>query len=172
MMKSELYWIEEPWPGRLAIVPRPRGGDWLAEEIKAWKDAHLDVIASVLTGEEESELELRQEPELTKSSGLTFITYPMADRGVPESRKTFLAFLRRLEGELAKGRNVGVHCRQGIGRSALVAACLLSSCGLDAPEAFRRISKARGCPVPETAEQREWVTSFAKDLASSAADQS
>jgi hypothetical protein len=35
-MRPLIYWINTPWPGRLAIVPRPRGGDWLEEEVGAW----------------------------------------------------------------------------------------------------------------------------------------
>jgi hypothetical protein len=30
-MKPELFWIPTPSPGRLAMAPRPRGGDWLDE---------------------------------------------------------------------------------------------------------------------------------------------
>jgi hypothetical protein len=33
MMRAQLYWIEGPWAGHFAIVPRPRGGDWLEDEI-------------------------------------------------------------------------------------------------------------------------------------------
>ena len=51
----------------------------------------------------------------------------------------------------------GVHCRQGLGRSALLAACVLVVGGVDVPTAIDRLTKARGCAVPETAEQREWI---------------
>lgn len=30
-MRATLYWIDGVWPGRLAIVPRPRGDDWLED---------------------------------------------------------------------------------------------------------------------------------------------
>ena len=36
-MHTELYWIPGPWLGRLAIMPRPRGGDWLEDEIRSWR---------------------------------------------------------------------------------------------------------------------------------------
>jgi predicted protein tyrosine phosphatase len=36
-----------------------------------------------------------------------------------------LDFVRKLECFLADGKNVAIHCRQGIGRSALIAACVL-----------------------------------------------
>ena len=49
----------------------------------------------------------------------------------------------------------------GIGRSALVAACLLKSQGIGVDEAFAMISRARGFSVPDTEEQREWVKGWA-----------
>jgi protein-tyrosine phosphatase len=69
-----------------------------------------------------------------------------------------------LESKLLEGKGVAIHCRQGIGRSALLAACLLILAGIDSATALKRVSVARGCPVPETPEQREWVTSFERGL--------
>jgi protein-tyrosine phosphatase len=65
--------------------------------------------------------------------------------------------VQRLDQALAAGKNVAVHCRQGIGRSSVVVASLLVAAGETPDEAFRRIEEARGRPVPDTAEQREWV---------------
>jgi protein-tyrosine phosphatase len=50
----------------------------------------------------------------------------------------------------------------GIGRSALVAACLPKSQGIGVDEAFAMISRARGFSVPDTEEQREWASGFAE----------
>ncbi len=38
-MNTQIHWIEGPWPGRLAISPRPRGGEWLKDEIRAWSQS-------------------------------------------------------------------------------------------------------------------------------------
>ena len=54
--------------------------------------------------------------------------------------------------------------RQGIGRSGLLAAALLVSSSVDPDAAIRRVSDARGLPVPETAQQKEWITKFAEDF--------
>jgi protein-tyrosine phosphatase len=62
---------------------------------------------------------------------------------------------------LASGRNVVVHCRQGIGRTGLVAACLLVSKGESPETAVEKLSAARGVPIPETAEQRRWIDHYA-----------
>jgi hypothetical protein len=54
-MRTELYPIDGPWPGHLAIAPRPRGGDWLEDEIRAWRRSGVDVVLSLLSREEEAE---------------------------------------------------------------------------------------------------------------------
>jgi protein-tyrosine phosphatase len=164
MMKLEPYWIDGPWPGRLAIVPRPRGGDWLEDEVQAWRQVGLDVVVSLLTQDEEADLDLIQEAELSRATGVEFLTFPIPDRSVPLSRSATLELVRTLHKLLGSGKNIGIHCRQGIGRSAVVAACLLVFSGVAPETAFRRISVARECSVPETAEQREWVVAFAREL--------
>jgi protein-tyrosine phosphatase len=162
-MKAEIYWVPGPWPGRLGIVPRPRGGDWLADEVRAWRAAGLDTITSLLSPEEVSELDLQEEETLCGEEGLEFRAFPIPDYGVPRSLSGMVELVHGLEASLETGKNVGVHCRQGIGRSSIVVAALLASNGEDVNEAFRRIEKARGRPVPDTAEQREWVAEFAAE---------
>jgi protein-tyrosine phosphatase len=164
-MRTELYWIEGPWPGKLAISLRPRGGDWLEDEVRSWQQSGLEVIVSLLTDDETVGLDLAQEAELCQVHGLQFLAFPIVDRGVPSSRWATLEFVRKLDDALAKGKNVAIHCRQGIGRSALIAACLLALSGTKPETAFQRVSAARGCPVPETLEQRKWIMEFARELA-------
>jgi protein-tyrosine phosphatase len=59
-----------------------------------------------------------------------------------------------------------VHCRQGIGRAALIAASVLAENGESPDAAFARIQQARGRPVPDTEEQRNWVRRFAASTTS------
>ena len=162
-MKAEIYWVPGPWSGRLGIVPRPRGGDWLADEVRSWRDAGIDVVTSLLTPEEVAELGLREEERWSREEGLEFQAFPIPDRGVPESRRKMAELVSTLEGALEAGKRVAVHCRQGIGRSALLAASLLVSTGDKPDHAFRTIGKARGTVVPETAAQRQWVAEFAAE---------
>jgi protein-tyrosine phosphatase len=163
-MRTELYWIEGPWRGRLAIMPRPRGGDWLEDEIAAWKGIGLDTVVSALTKEEIAELELVSEAAMCEKAGIEFIAFPILDRGVPASMKATMELVRRLERELAAGRKIAIHCRQGIGRASLLATCILTAGGVELASALDRIAAARGCAVPETSEQREWVARFVRDM--------
>ena len=160
-MKPNVYWINGPWPGKLAILARPRGADWLDDEVIGWKDAGLDVVVSLLTPSEYSELGLNNEDEIVKRNGLRFVRFPIADYSVPTSRKVTRQLVNKLEGWLSVGNRVGIHCRQGIGRSSLVAACVLVISGESPGVAFQHIETARGLSVPDTPEQKEWVASFA-----------
>jgi protein-tyrosine phosphatase len=95
---------------------------------------------------------------------MKFIAFPVVDRGVPNSESEMTAALEAVDADLASGKSVVVHCRQGIGRSGLVAACLLVRKGLDPKKAVDAVSAARGLPVPETAEQRTWIDHYAAVL--------
>ncbi len=168
-MRAELYWIDGPWRGRLAILPRPRGGEWLPDEIDDWKAAGLQVILSLLTSEEMAELDLQRESQLCQAAGLEYLSFPIPDRDIPASTRTTSQIAQAIGQRLAAGQNVGLHCRAGIGRSAVMAAVLLAMSGLDVESAFNRISAARRCPVPDPAEQRNWVAEFARKHALPAA---
>ena len=162
-MRTELYWIEGPWQGNLAILPRPRGGDWLEDEVLGWWAAGVDVIVSLLTSDEIADLELAQEGALCEAHNIDFRPFPIIDRSVPASRKATLEFVKELARLLVQGKSIAIHCRQGVGRSALMAACLLVLSGILPEAAFQRVSEGRGCSVPETLEQRQWVMDFSQD---------
>ena len=159
-MRKDFYLIDGPWPGRLAVAARPRGGGWLADEIHAWRGAGFDAVVSLLTSDEMAEFDLEEEANHCRSRGLTFYSLPILDRGVPESSLDVSRLVEKLGGELTEGKGVLIHCRQGIGRSSLIATGLLIEAGLNPAEAIERVSSARRVPVPETPEQREWIGSF------------
>lgn len=160
-MGTELHWIDGPWLGRVSVSARPRGGDWLADDLAAWKRAGIDVILSMLTPEEELELGLDGESGAARAQGLTYLSFPIPDRDVPRSEAALAEVLEKVTDELKAGTNVLVHCRQGIGRSGLVAACLLVKNGMTPVAAVEKVSAARGYQIPDTDEQREWIDHYA-----------
>jgi protein tyrosine/serine phosphatase len=161
-MKPNIYWIPGPWVGKLAILGRPRGGDWLTDEVEGWCDAGVQVVVSLLSEEETRELGLADEARLIEANGLNFISFPINDYDVPTSEGAVRQLVNDLEELLAQGQNVGIHCRAGVGRSSLVAACLFVDYGEDTEISFQQIGTARGLAVPDTVAQREWVSEFAK----------
>jgi protein-tyrosine phosphatase len=160
-MRPELFWIPTPLSGRLAVAPRPRGGDWLDDEIAVWREVGVDVVVALLTPDEVAEFELEREADAAERVGIRFRAFPIADRDVPASRAAFRDLVTEIAVEFGAGRRVVVHCRQGIGRAGLVAAGVLIAGGLDSDAAVTRLTAARGRPVPETSEQRRWLTEFA-----------
>ena len=82
-------------------------------------------------------------------------------RGRAPTRRGLIA---QLDTALAARSKVVVHCRQGIGRSGLIAAGLLVAQRLKSRAAMERTSAARKVAVPETPEQAAWITAFAGKL--------
>jgi len=150
------YWIKAEG-FRLAIIPRPRGHDWLPDDIKFLHRAGVDVVVSALTVSENEELGLVEEHQCCQNHGVEFLSFPIEDRSVPTSFSEFTSLVHSLIEYLRKGKAVAVHCRAGIGRSSIIVAATLIQHGFSAETAFRAIEEARGCPVPDTPEQRQWV---------------
>jgi protein-tyrosine phosphatase len=166
-MLTQIYWIPGPWPGKLGIAARPRGGDWLDDEVAGWRRAEVSTVVSLLTPQEEIDLELKDERRAATQKGIKFLSLPIEDRSIPASDAKAMDVIDRLEADLCAGKNVVIHCRQGIGRSAVIAACLLIGRGSEPDAAIEVLRKSRGQDVPETAEQRQWIQRYAVAIASS-----
>ena len=164
-MFQRIFWIACRGPGRLAILSRP-AAEQLSEEIAAWRAAGVTTVASLLEQQEQFELVLSAEAELCRAQGIDFASFPIADRGVPASIEDAVALVRRLAHAVEIGGTVGVHCRAGIGRSGMIAAAVLMALGHSEDQALDAVAAGRGLRVPETPEQRGWVSLAAQHLAS------
>lgn len=149
------------WTGNLLLSARPRGGDWLEDEVSAWKRQSVAIVVSLLTPEEEQELDLAKESDELLQSGIRFVSFPIEDRNTPRSAEDFQHLAVSVDSALRDGQNVLVHCRQGIGRTGLLAASVLALAGMDVTTAMDHLSSIRGVPVPETTEQKRWLEKFA-----------
>ena len=156
-MRPNLFRIPAPVPGVLSTMPRPRGGDWLDDELAALRGVDVRVLVSLLTTNEVRELELSGEANAAFRAGLRFYHHPIVDLGVPE-RAPVVALVDQLVLRLKAGDHVVVHCRAGIGRSSLIAGAVLVKLGITPDTAWTTISAARGVEVPETDEQRAWLS--------------
>jgi protein-tyrosine phosphatase len=163
-MGKELYWVDGPWPGKLAMAARPRGGDWLRDDLAKWKRAGIDTVLSLLTPDEDKDLDLGGEASEARTQGMEFDSFPIPDLQVPTSEAKLAEVLEKVTRTLSQGKNVVVHCRQGIGRTGLVAACLLVRKGTSPGAAVEMVSAARGISVPETSAQRDWIDHYAVGL--------
>lgn len=162
MFETPLHWVAGIEPHRLALTARPRGGEDLRSEIAAWKATGVGVVVSLLEAAEVRELELKQEGSLCSDLGLVFHSFPIRDRGVPESMRELSALVDELHRQLLADMAIAVHCRAGIGRTGLVAGSLLHRLGVPSSEVFNLLSRSRGVAMPDTEAQIQWVKKYAR----------
>lgn len=157
-MAVKIYWIyEADNKGRVGIMARPRGNEWLTEEIDSLKKQRVDTLVSLLEKEEVSELGLRQEEVLCSNFNIAFISFPIKDRDIPAKGMAVKNLINTLQNSVVNDKSVVIHCRMGIGRSSIIAAAVMKKLGFKNDILFEHISKQRGLSVPDTREQERWV---------------
>lgn len=162
-MRPTLYRLPLAGTGALSTMTRPRGGDWLEEEMSSLRDGGVDVIVSLLEPHEENELGLQREHSLAEAAGVEFVSCPMPDHSVP-SIEQYMTCVERIHRDVTDGRHVVVHCRMAIGRASMVAVGVLYLSGESLEDAWSAVAKARGLEVPDTSQQRGWVASVTQRL--------
>jgi protein-tyrosine phosphatase len=156
----DVFWIGGDPPPGLAIVTRPRPDDWLPDEMRQLKQGGIDTLVSLLERREAEWLGLEDERAAAEKAGIEFLNFPIPDTHVPVNVAQFGNFVADLAARLRNGERIGVHCRGSIGRATVTAACTLIHQGWDAAVALDAVEETRGCPVPDTAEQRAWILAY------------
>jgi hypothetical protein len=157
---EEIFWIKGDLPAPLAIVLCPCGDDWLEDDLLRMKEAGIQTLVSLLGKKEGMMLGLEDEGPAAVFIGLNFLSFPISDRSVPPDTAAFQEFVKGLADRLRAGEALGVHCRGSIGRSTVTAACALIHLGWSPKAALAAIEEARGCPVPDTKEQKTWILNY------------
>lgn len=103
-------------------------------------------------------VDLTQEGELEPYDHLVppekrYVRLPIRDFSVP-AEDALVTTLDVIDGELAAGGLVYVHCWAGCGRTGVVVGSWLVRHGLDPRAALARIAEVRGLGCPQTLEQR------------------
>lgn len=155
-----IYWIDELDTGKLGIMARPRGNEWLEDEIQKLSLLGIDSVLSLLEKSEISELEIEKEGELCVKYEIGFTNFPIKDRSTPADTTAFRKLIEHLCQEVEEDKKIVVHCRMGIGRASLVAAGILLKKGTDKNRIFQLISQYRGMKVPDTPQQAKWIKSL------------
>lgn len=152
----EIFEVDAPYAGRLSVCIRPRGGLWLADDIRRLRQDGWDVLVSALMPGEIAELQLGSVERRCREYGVEYFPFPIGNLQVPPLESALGQF-EGLRERLQAGKGVTAHCHGSIGRSPLIVASLLVLGGVPATEAWERIAHARGEQVPDTYEQRDWV---------------
>ena len=157
---NAILWIKSNPPVRLAIVLRPEGGEKLRDEMMRIKNAGVQTLVSLLEPHEAEMLGLAEESSIAEEIGLPFLNYPIPDTKVPHDVPHFRTFVSGLADRLRSGESVGIHCRGCIGRATITAACTLMHTGLKPMDAVVAVEAARGCSVPDNADQLSWILHY------------
>ena len=138
-------------------MARPRGSDWLEDEINHLKNNEVGVLVSLLDRDEIYDLKLENEEKICMSRNITYINFPIADRDVPKQKGEIDGLIDLLTSKIDSRQSVVIHCRMGIGRSSIIAASVLLKYKLKGKDIIERISSIRGLKVPDTDEQLAWL---------------
>lgn len=164
-MYTKLYWIDKfENGGAIGIMPRPRGNDWLADEVKRLKESGVKTLVSLLEKDEIQELGLRDEERLCNQEQIEYINFPIKDRAIPTEQAAADRLTKLLDEKVTEGKKVVIHCRMGIGRASLIAAAVLIRRGLQTDKVIEKITKVRELKVPDTDEQVLWLKRLEKGM--------
>lgn len=70
-------------------------------------------------------LGLRAYEETIEKQGLKLLSFPIVEMACPTSMKAVMLFLDEVAHLMTQGSSVAMHCRGGVGRAGMMAACLL-----------------------------------------------
>lgn len=157
---NDIFWINGKLPPYLAVILRPEGESRLEDGLRRLRRCGIETIVSLLPSAEARWLGLAEEAALAEKVGIEFLSHPIPDTQIPPSSSAFHTFAAGLADRLRSGEHIGVHCRGSIGRATVTAACTLIHLGWDPEVALEAVEAARGCPVPDTAEQRACILRY------------
>ena len=157
-MFTKIYWIYQfDNSAKIGIMGRPRGNDWLEDEINHLKNNGVDVLVSLLEKGEIDELGLKYEEKYCIAKNITYINFPIKDRDIPQDKNLLDKFIATIVLKINEGKSVVIHCRMGIGRASIITSSILLQYNFTVNEIIDKITSIRGLKVPDTDEQVAWL---------------
>jgi len=118
------------------------------------------LLVSLVEDHELRELKIEGLVAACEARGVRVLRAPFKDQGVPSFDLAKAAVTAVLE-SAARGENAVIHCKGGLGRTGLIAACAVVALGIDPATAMRAVRKARKDAI-ENPRQEDFVRAFAK----------
>ena len=143
-------------PGRLLLHSMPGRYESLEN---VWTQVRNEGVCAIVCLAEKDELhEKSSEYARALEAGTVpclVIRFEVPDRSAPEDRNAFWALAGDVAQRLKSGEVVLIHCAGGVGRTAMLAVCVLLALGEPVSDARRVVSRA-GSTV-ETAPQSQLI---------------
>jgi ADP-ribosylglycohydrolase len=139
------------------------------DRLRRFLEAGITCFIDLTELDESPAYEMRLPSATTLGRRIDYLRQPIPDHGVPADRETMGRILATLDDALETGHCVYLHCRAGIGRSAMVAGCWLAERNPGGGEAalielgdyWQQCRQSRSwTQVPETDEQADFVRSW------------
>jgi protein-tyrosine phosphatase len=163
-------------PGRLGLTMAPgkKGSSYYGSPWDRDLDADLERLVSTYRTDllvsllEPHEYELLKIPDLldrARERGMRVRHLPIRDVSVPGGAKRgeFAGLIDEIVGELEAGNTVVTHCRGGLGRAGMTAACVLVRSGVAPDEAIATVRFFRKRAI-ETLEQEQYIGRFVSQV--------
>lgn len=154
-------------PGRLGLTIAPGKKDerWHrdleTDLVRLREECNTGLLVSLMEGHEYTALRIEGLFERAEQLGIEVSRFPIRDVSVPpaDAMPKFAELIDGVVAAMREDRTVVVHCRGGLGRSGVVAACALTALGVEPSQAITHVRGARPGAV-ETRAQEAWVSSF------------
>ena len=162
------YWVV---PGRLLVGEHPgsRSRAQSMERLRRFLEAGVTCFIDLTEPREMAGYEMLLPFETPTGRRVEYLREPIVDHGVPADRETMGRIVAMIDGAIETGHCVYLHCRAGIGRSAMAAGCWLAERNGAGGEAalneladlWQQCVQSRSWRnVPETSEQAAFVRSW------------
>jgi ADP-ribosylglycohydrolase len=152
--------VKVPLPNSYWVLPaRLLAGEHPGERLSRLLEAGVDCFLDLTHPHEIAPYDAALPP------GVLYRRCSITDHGTPADPGEMAAILEGLREAMREGRVVYLHCRAGIGRTGMVAGCLLVEEGFRGDEALSELNRlwrqsarsAQWPSVPETLDQVEYV---------------
>ena len=154
---TQCYWVV---PGTLLAGEYPRNTDVQSSHAKIRALLHAGVTAFIDLTEAEEGLY----PYSAWIGTASHQRFPLRDGSIPASPAVTSTILDAIDGHMARGQLVYVHCWGGVGRTGVIIGCWLARHGLGGEAALARLRELwRHCPKsvsrasPETQGQARYI---------------
>ncbi len=135
----------------------------LAADLRRLREEYsADILVSLVEDFELTELGIGDIAAECARAGIALLRFPIRDVSVPASPEAFAALVETIAAEIKRGRTVVVHCKGGLGRAGLTAACTAQAATdfrLSAADSITAVRQTRPGTI-ETREQEDFVRDF------------
>ena len=157
-------YLVTPLGGKIAMTHCPgrntvdaRGRQWqrvLNDDLAAIQSANISTVVSLISLSEMLKLGVPDLPAFVVQHKLQWLHLPIQDFGTPDhdARKCWGQITETILACLARRETVLLHCAAGLGRTGMMAACLLVACGQKPVHAINQVRSARPGPIETDAQ--------------------